>query len=147
MLSKQCICFFLEQEMLQKRSSLPIAELKDEILLLLEKNNVVVISGETGCGKTTQVGWPFHLTFQTWFGSLHYFIALISFLTLIRYTFLFFVMIMQVPQYILDHMIEAGRGGLCNVICTQPRRIAVCSWLTYVILIMLRIAFLNSVVL
>lgn len=47
---------FLEQEMLRTRSSLPIAELKDEILLLLEKNNVVVISGETGCGKTTQVG-------------------------------------------------------------------------------------------
>ncbi|XP_057764372.1 DExH-box ATP-dependent RNA helicase DExH7, chloroplastic-like isoform X1 [Salvia miltiorrhiza] len=72
--------------MLQTRSSLPIAELKDEILHLLEENNVVVISGETGCGKTTQV-----------------------------------------PQYILDHMIEAGLGGHCNIICTQPRRIAAIS--------------------
>ncbi|KAK6159647.1 hypothetical protein DH2020_003028 [Rehmannia glutinosa] len=56
--------------MLQSRSSLPIAEVKDDILHLLEENNVVVISGETGCGKTTQV-----------------------------------------PQYILDNMIEAGCGG------------------------------------
>ncbi|KAG8368831.1 hypothetical protein BUALT_Bualt15G0087700 [Buddleja alternifolia] len=73
-------------EMLQSRSSLPIAELKDEILHLLEENNVVVICGETGCGKTTQV-----------------------------------------PQYILDNMIGAGRGGYCNIVCTQPRRIAAIS--------------------
>ncbi|KAK4401986.1 DExH-box ATP-dependent RNA helicase DExH7, chloroplastic [Sesamum angolense] len=52
----------------------------------VQGNNVVVISGETGCGKTTQV-----------------------------------------PQYILDNMIEAGRGGYCNIICTQPRRIAAIS--------------------
>ncbi|XP_051147051.1 DExH-box ATP-dependent RNA helicase DExH7, chloroplastic isoform X2 [Andrographis paniculata] len=74
------------KEMLRCRSSLPIAELKDEILHLLEENNVVVISGETGCGKTTQV-----------------------------------------PQYILDNMIQAGCGGNCNIICTQPRRIAAVS--------------------
>ncbi|KAK6157006.1 hypothetical protein DH2020_011254 [Rehmannia glutinosa] len=72
--------------MLQSRSSLPIAEVKDDILHLLEENNVVVISGETGCGKTTQV-----------------------------------------PQYILDNMIEAGCGGRCNIVCTQPRRIAAIS--------------------
>ncbi|GFQ01628.1 ATP-dependent RNA helicase dhx29 [Phtheirospermum japonicum] len=73
-------------DMLQSRSSLPIAEVKDDILHLLEENSVVVISGETGCGKTTQV-----------------------------------------PQYILDNMIEAGCGGHCNIICTQPRRIAAVS--------------------
>ncbi|KAL0384606.1 UNVERIFIED_CONTAM: DExH-box ATP-dependent RNA helicase DExH7, chloroplastic [Sesamum radiatum] len=33
----------------------------------------------------------------------------------------------KVPQYILDNMIEAGRGGYCNIICTQPRRIAAIS--------------------
>ncbi|KAL3843675.1 hypothetical protein ACJIZ3_001078 [Penstemon smallii] len=74
------------KEMLHSRSSLPIAELRGDILHLLEENNVVVISGETGCGKTTQV-----------------------------------------PQYILDNMIEAGGGGYCNIICTQPRRIAAIS--------------------
>jgi small subunit ribosomal protein S24e len=33
----------------------------------------------------------------------------------------------QVPQLILDQMIERGRGSRCNVICTQPRRIAAIS--------------------
>jgi HrpA-like RNA helicase len=30
----------------------------------------------------------------------------------------------QVPQLILDDAIAEGRGALCNVICTQPRRLA-----------------------
>ncbi|GAU44651.1 hypothetical protein TSUD_204320 [Trifolium subterraneum] len=33
----------------------------------------------------------------------------------------------QVPQFILDEMIESGHGGHCNIICTQPRRIAAIS--------------------
>ena len=44
---------------------------------------MLVVSGETGCGKTTQL-----------------------------------------PQYILESEIEAGRGGSCSIICTQPRRIS-----------------------
>ncbi|CAI9103779.1 OLC1v1002330C1 [Oldenlandia corymbosa var. corymbosa] len=74
------------QEMLKSRASLPVSKLKGEILQLLEKNNVLVVCGETGSGKTTQV-----------------------------------------PQFILDHMIEAGQGASCNIICTQPRRIAAIS--------------------
>ena len=45
-----------------------------------------MVSGETGCGKTTQL-----------------------------------------PQYILESEIEAARGGFCNIICTQPRRISAMS--------------------
>ena len=30
----------------------------------------------------------------------------------------------QVPQYILEDAIAAGQGSLCNIICTQPRRIS-----------------------
>lgn len=30
----------------------------------------------------------------------------------------------QVPQYILDHEIEQGRGGSCNILVTQPRRLS-----------------------
>lgn len=41
--------------MLKVRAALPIAELKGEILHLLKDNDVLVICGETGCGKTTQV--------------------------------------------------------------------------------------------
>ncbi|KAL6557659.1 hypothetical protein OROMI_018009 [Orobanche minor] len=44
----------LDEEMLQTRSNLLIAQLKDDLLHLLEENNIVVISGETCCGKTTQ---------------------------------------------------------------------------------------------
>ncbi|KAI3497504.1 hypothetical protein L1887_40163 [Cichorium endivia] len=74
------------EDMLKIRNALPIAELKGEILHLLKDNDVLVICGETGCGKTTQV-----------------------------------------PQFILDDMIEGGHGGICNIVCTQPRRIAAIS--------------------
>ena len=30
----------------------------------------------------------------------------------------------QVPQYILEDAIAAGQGSICNIICTQPRRIS-----------------------
>ncbi|XVE94165.1 hypothetical protein REPUB_Repub01dG0258300 [Reevesia pubescens] len=74
------------KEMLKTRAALPIAGLKNDILQLLKENNVLVVCGETGSGKTTQV-----------------------------------------PQFILDDMIESGHGGYCNIICTQPRRIAAIS--------------------
>lgn len=47
---------------------------------------IVIISGATGCGKTTQV-----------------------------------------PQFILESEIESARGAVCNIICTQPRRISAIS--------------------
>ncbi|XP_066319770.1 DExH-box ATP-dependent RNA helicase DExH7, chloroplastic-like [Miscanthus floridulus] len=74
-------------KMLEARASLPIARQKQYFLQLLKENDVgVVVSGETGCGKTTQV-----------------------------------------PQFILDDMIESELGGSCNLVCTQPRRIAAIS--------------------
>nr|GEZ50680.1 DExH-box ATP-dependent RNA helicase DExH7, chloroplastic isoform X2 [Tanacetum cinerariifolium] len=42
------------EDMLKSRAALPIAELKGEILHLLKENYVLVVCGETGCGKTTQ---------------------------------------------------------------------------------------------
>ena len=33
----------------------------------------------------------------------------------------------QVPQMLLEHALESGRGGVTSVICTQPRRIAATS--------------------
>lgn len=33
----------------------------------------------------------------------------------------------QVPQILLEHAITNSQGGMCNVICTQPRRIAATS--------------------
>ncbi|MCO5611904.1 hypothetical protein L7F22_066163 [Adiantum nelumboides] len=39
----------------QERAKLPIAKFKNEIVSTIQKNQVVLIAGETGCGKTTQV--------------------------------------------------------------------------------------------
>lgn len=60
--------------------------LSSNISALVMNLQVVVVSGETGCGKTTQL-----------------------------------------PQYILESEIEAGRGAACSIICTQPRRISAMS--------------------
>lgn len=43
------------QEMLQYRNGLPVAHYRDEIVSALESSQVLVLSGETGCGKSTQV--------------------------------------------------------------------------------------------
>ncbi|TFK57142.1 P-loop containing nucleoside triphosphate hydrolase protein [Heliocybe sulcata] len=43
------------QEMLQYRNQLPVARYREEIVSTLESSQVLVLSGETGCGKSTQV--------------------------------------------------------------------------------------------
>ncbi|XP_016572735.1 DExH-box ATP-dependent RNA helicase DExH5, mitochondrial isoform X2 [Capsicum annuum] len=43
------------RKMLEFRSSLPAYKGKDTILSAISKNQVVIVSGETGCGKTTQI--------------------------------------------------------------------------------------------
>ena len=65
---------------------LPIVDERDSILDLIEKNRVIVLSGDTGCGKSTQV-----------------------------------------PQYLLDSYALKHRGTDCNIIVTQPRRLAALS--------------------
>lgn len=30
----------------------------------------------------------------------------------------------QVPQFVLEDAVAAGRGGACNIVVTQPRRIS-----------------------
>ncbi|KZT74762.1 P-loop containing nucleoside triphosphate hydrolase protein [Daedalea quercina L-15889] len=43
------------QHMLRQREQLPIAEYRNDIVEALETYQVLVLSGETGCGKSTQV--------------------------------------------------------------------------------------------
>ncbi|KAF9474475.1 P-loop containing nucleoside triphosphate hydrolase protein [Pholiota conissans] len=43
------------RKMLVNRSELPIAQYRDRIVNILEHKQVLVLSGETGCGKSTQV--------------------------------------------------------------------------------------------
>lgn len=66
------------------RNSLPVSAKRAEILQALTTNQVVIICGDTGCGKTTQV-----------------------------------------PQFILEH--HQQKRQPCNIICTQPRRLAAVS--------------------
>mmetsp|Transcript_3858 Transcript_3858/g.24473 ORF Transcript_3858/g.24473 Transcript_3858/m.24473 type:complete len:1409 (-) Transcript_3858:1730-5956(-) len=68
------------------RSQLPVSKIKDDLLQILEEHDSVIVCGDTGCGKTTQI-----------------------------------------PQYIFDAAAEAGKGGWCNIVCTQPRRVAATS--------------------
>lgn len=43
------------QKMLETRQNLPAWKLKNDILNTLEKDQILLVSGETGCGKSTQV--------------------------------------------------------------------------------------------
>lgn len=103
-----------DKEMMKFRETLPTYQVRDEIMDLIVENQVrfeqikpflmsessivdliadldkflqvVVIEGETGSGKTTQI-----------------------------------------PSYILDRWISDLNGSICNVVCTQPRRISAIS--------------------
>lgn len=43
------------QEILEKRTSLPVWHQKEEFLQVLKANQTLILVGETGSGKTTQV--------------------------------------------------------------------------------------------
>ncbi|KAL8572372.1 hypothetical protein ACOMHN_023141 [Nucella lapillus] len=66
-----------------ERQKLPSWGQQDNVLAQVEQGQVVVISGMTGCGKTTQV-----------------------------------------PQFILDRHLQSRDLHLCNIVCTQPRKIS-----------------------
>lgn len=52
------------RQIIEERSKLPIASFRDVITSTIESHQVVLISGETGCGKTTQV--PQYLLDYMW---------------------------------------------------------------------------------
>lgn len=72
------------ESLISNPNSLPIVQHKKEILNLIRSNQVVIISGDTGSGKSTQV-----------------------------------------PKYILEDCETFKRK--CNIVCSQPRRIAATS--------------------
>ncbi|XP_068625736.1 dosage compensation regulator mle isoform X2 [Battus philenor] len=45
----------LYQESMNERSQLPVYSMKNEIMEAINENSVIIIRGNTGCGKTTQV--------------------------------------------------------------------------------------------
>ena len=56
--------FSRSKSMLQQRQALPIHACKDAILRAVRENSVVVVEGETGSGKTTQLV-PFNTQCQS----------------------------------------------------------------------------------
>ncbi|CAH2038738.1 unnamed protein product [Thlaspi arvense] len=55
------------REIFEARTKLPIASFRDAITSAVESNQVVLIAGETGCGKTTQV--PQYLLDHMWYSK------------------------------------------------------------------------------
>ena len=51
--------FARSKTLAQQRKFLPVFECRDELLNLIRENSVVVVVGETGSGKTTQVRQPY----------------------------------------------------------------------------------------
>ncbi|EGC32711.1 hypothetical protein DICPUDRAFT_155280 [Dictyostelium purpureum] len=72
------------QRVYQKRTELPIFKQRRHLIDCIKNNQIIIIMGDTGCGKTTQI-----------------------------------------PQYVIEDMIESNHAPYCNIIMTQPRRISV----------------------
>ncbi|KAF8265784.1 P-loop containing nucleoside triphosphate hydrolase protein [Lactarius quietus] len=73
-------------ELYATRRRLPAFASRNDFLAILERSRVVIVVGETGSGKTTQL-----------------------------------------PQFILDSLIQTGKGSSANILVTQPRRISAIS--------------------
>lgn len=160
------------------RAKLPAAAQRGEVLALCATRQVVVVSGATGCGKSTQaragsMSAPDSRIFSCVMGhacghlptpSAATLLALaclatlppprinvlphncllqgpvlpiittapsaaLLLLCLLLLTCCFIADIaahrcLQVPQFILEEAVAAGRGAACSIICTQPRRIS-----------------------
>lgn len=89
------------QEMQKVRQKLPSMQMRQQILDLIEKNQITVISGETGAC------W----SFGYWFTQSDRSLTGCGKTT-------------QVSQFILDDFIAKSKGSECKIICTQPRRIS-----------------------
>ncbi|KAK7207970.1 P-loop containing nucleoside triphosphate hydrolase protein [Myxozyma melibiosi] len=74
------------ESMRNSRAELPLNKYKEEVLEMINNNDVCIVVGATGSGKSTQV-----------------------------------------PQLILDEYTARGIGTQCNIMVTQPRRIAATS--------------------
>nr|CAB3501009.1 unnamed protein product [Digitaria exilis] len=87
-------------EILEKRRTLPVWQQKDDFLRVLRENQTLILVGETGSGKTTQVIDVLEATLS-WAGKIG-----------------------QIPQFVLE---TEGLGNRSMVACTQPRRVAAMS--------------------
>ncbi len=113
----------------QERNALPAATYQERVLETINAKQVTLIKGETGCGKTTQVGC---FTCIISGGSSRQRVESESqrhdelyFSSHLNYRIRPFSS--QIPQFILDSFLSSGRGAECSVLVTQPRRICAIS--------------------
>jgi len=50
----------VRKKILEQRLSLPVYEHKDDLLQAIKENQIIIVQGETGCGKTTQIPQYLH---------------------------------------------------------------------------------------
>eukprot|EP00210_Caulerpa_lentillifera_P007174 g6864.t1 len=74
------------QNWLEERASLPVHSIRSDLLQACQHHHLLLISGDTGCGKTTQI-----------------------------------------PQFIFEDSVLTKFGSTCNILVTQPRRLAAIS--------------------
>ncbi len=44
------------------------------------------------------------------------------------FTMVHTLLVLQLPQYVLEDYIEMGKGDDCNIICTQPKKLYAIGW-------------------
>ncbi|KAJ6256119.1 ATPdependent RNA helicase [Drechslerella dactyloides] len=97
------------EQMRTTRADLPMNQHAAKVLDLVKNNPVSIVVGATGSGKTSmQEQTLFFSLFSSVFRCIDQSLA-------------------QVPQILFEDAIKAGEGASCNIICTQPRRIAATS--------------------
>lgn len=55
--------FATKKTLAQQRQYLPVFAVRQELLNVIRENSIVIVVGETGSGKTTQLTQVFHLGF------------------------------------------------------------------------------------
>ena len=114
------------KKMLAQRETLPCYMMKEHIAEVIRTNQIVVLSGETGCGKTTQLPQivrPIFLRAPPAFCA-----SCVSFVACAHARHPLSLSAGGIPySQVLDDLIDRGKGASCNMICTQPRRISAIS--------------------
>ena len=103
---------------------------RENIVNTILSNRVVVVSGDTGCGKTREEDWT--LCYIRCFCKLasHSHSLTCHYPPFCMYTSVLYTIsgkTTQIPQLVLDAAIDMGRGAEINLVVTQPRRISAIS--------------------
>lgn len=104
-------------DILEKRKTLPVWQQKDDFLKVLKENQTLVLVGETGSGKTTQVKNLLRLNFCTIFFlfNLFIFVAFIraTFSLLLKIVFLFLRRFIRWCRSLFDFFFSNRFPSLC----------------------------------